>query len=104
MNIHFPQLERKSQLFSHLLIAFAAFTVLVLALSLSRHTVIRFSATSLYMPAAYTENSDLPVAVPAPVLPATVQVIATATPQPAGDNMATVSTHLPIRAPMPSVP
>ncbi|HEY5730834.1 MAG TPA: hypothetical protein VIS72_12335 [Anaerolineales bacterium] len=104
MNIHFPQVERKSQLFSHLLIAFAAFTVLVLALSLSPHTAIRFSATSMYMPAAYTKNSDWPVAVPAPVSPATVQVLATATPQPAGDNMTVVSTHLPIRAPMPSVP
>lgn len=104
MNIHFPQVERKSQLFSHLLIVFATFMVLVLALSLSRHTAIRFSAISLYMPAAYTENSDLPVAVPAPVSRATVQVIVTATPQPAGDNMAVVSAHLPIRAPMPSVP
>jgi hypothetical protein len=31
-------------------------------------------------------------------------VIVTATPQPASNNMTVVSTHLPIRAPMPSVP
>lgn len=104
MNIHFPQVERKSQLFSHLWAAFATFTVLILVLSLSRHIAIRLSIPSRYMPAAYTENSDLPAVVPAPLSPSTVQVIATATPQPSGDNMTAVSAHLPIRVPMPSVP
>jgi hypothetical protein len=103
MNIHFQQVERKSQSFTYLLVVFAVFTILMMTLSLSRHIAIRLSAPSLPMPAAYTENSELPAAIRAPIAPTAGVVIVITTPQPAG-NIAVTLVHQPIPAPMPSVP
>lgn len=103
MNIHFQQVERKSQSFTYLLVVFAVFTILMMTLSLSRHIAIRLSAPSTSMPAAYTENSELPAAIRAPIAPTAGSTIITTTPQPAG-NIAVTLVHQPIPAPMPSVP
>ncbi len=102
MNIHFQPIEKKSQLFSYLLVVFGTFTVLMLVLSMSRQVDIHFSVPAISIQAVQPVNSDLPVAVPAPLPPAeATQVIAT--PAPIG-NAATSLAPQPIPAPAPSVP
>jgi hypothetical protein len=102
MNVHFVQVERKSQLFSYLLAAFAIFTVLMFALSLSRHAELHWSVSAVTVQAAQAENSDLPVAIPAPLPPAEVtQPIVT--PEPAGTTPSSLVPQV-IPAPVPSVP
>lgn len=103
MNIHYQQVERKSQSFNHLLVVCAVFTILILTLSLSRHIAISLSAPSLSMPVAYMENSELPVAIRAPIAPTAGSAIVATTPHPAG-NITVALVHQPIPAPMPSVP
>lgn len=102
MNIHFPQVERKSQLFSHLLIAFAAFTVLMLILSFYRQIDLRLSIPSVSMQTAHTAINDGPVPVPAPLPPAT-QAQAISTPEPI-ENPSVILAPQVIPAPVPSVP
>lgn len=101
MNIHFSQVEKKSQLSSYLLVAFATFTVLMLVLSMSRQVEIHFSVPAILIQAVQPVNSDLPVAVPAPMPPAeATQVIVT--PAPTGNANTSLAQAIP--APMPSVP
>ena len=102
MNIHFSQVERKSQVFSYLLAAFAVFTVSMLALSLSRHTVIHWPAPSTSSQAIQTVDNHLPIAVPAPLPPAE-QAQPVPTPEPAGTAPAILVPQA-IHAPAPSVP
>jgi hypothetical protein len=102
MNIHYPQVERKSQLSSYLLAAFAIFTVLMFALSLSRHAGLHWAVPTVTVQAAQAENSDLPVAIPAPPPPAEVtQPIVT--PEPAGNTPSILVPQV-IPVPAPSVP
>jgi hypothetical protein len=100
MNIYYPQVERRSQLSSYLLAACAVFTVLMLALSLSRNAGMHWSVHSLSVQAVETEDSGLPVAIPAPLPPAGQAVT---TPEPAGSAPSVLIPQA-IPAPLPSVP
>ena len=102
MNIHFQQVEKKSQLFSYILAAFAVFTVVMLTLSISRHADLHLSIPSVSLQAVHSENTNLPVAIPAPLPPAE-QAQTNATPEPFGNSQA-VLVPLAIAAPIPSVP
>lgn len=102
MNIHFPQTERKSHLVSQLLVAVVAFTLLMVALHLSRGVEIHFSVPSISIQAVQPANSDLPVAVPAPLPPAEATT-ANSTPEPDG-NATSILVPQAIPAPAPSVP
>jgi hypothetical protein len=96
MNIHYPRVERRSQLSSYLLAAFAVFTALMFVLSLSRHAELHWSMPSVTMHTAQGENRDLPVPVPAPRPP-------TVTAGPAAEIAPLSAPHV-IPAPAPSVP
>ncbi len=98
MNIHFQQVEKKSQIFSYILVVFAVFVALMLTLSISRHFELQPSIPDISMPAVHSE----PVAIPAPLPPAE-QAQTIATPEPFG-NSQTVLVPQAIAAPMPSVP
>ena len=102
MNIHFPQVERKSQLFSYLVAASATFTMLMLGPSLSRQVEIHLSIPPISMQAAGPTNGDTPVAIPAPVPPiqSTESISA---PGLAGD-VPVILVPETIPAPVPSVP
>lgn len=102
MNIHFPQTERKSHLVSQLLVAVVAFTLLMVALRVSRGVEIHFSIPSISIQAVQPVNSDLPIAVPAPLPPAE-QPQAIVTPEAAG-NATSILVPQAIPAPAPSVP
>lgn len=102
MNIHFQPVEKKSQLASYLLVAFATFTALMLVLSMSRQVEVRFSVPSISIQAIQPVNSDLPIAIPAPLPPAEA-TNASSTPEPVG-NASLHPVPQVIRAPMPSVP
>jgi hypothetical protein len=102
MNIHFQQVEKKSQVFSYVLAAFAVFTVVMLTLSFSRQVELRLSMPSTSMQADHSGNTDVPVAVPAP-LPPVEQAQITVTPEPFGNSQAVLAPQA-IAAPMPSVP
>ena len=102
MNIHFMQVERKSQVLSYLLAAFAVFTTSMLALSLGRHAEIHWSAPATSSQAIQIVDQHLPVAVPAPLPPAG-QAQAVLTPEPAGAAPA-ILVPQGIPAPAPSVP
>ena len=102
MNIHFMQVERKSQLPSYLLAAFGIFTALMLTLSLGRHAEIHWSAPAASSQAILTVDQHLPVAVPAPLPPAG-QAQSVLTPEPAGTATAILVPQV-IPAPAPSVP
>lgn len=71
MNIHFSQVENRSQLFSYLRAAFAICTVMMLILSFSHF----FEQRSIILPSTssqvvHTESNNVPVAIPAPHPPA----------------------------------
>ena len=102
MNIHFAQVERKVQLSSYLLAAFAIFTALMLALSLSRHADLHWSVPSTARQVTGSVDSDLPVPVPAPLPPADVTQ-STVTPEPPGDSQSILMPQV-IAVPMPSMP
>ena len=102
MNIHFQPVEKKSQLSSYLLAAFATFTVLLLVLNMSRQVEVHFSVPSISIQAVQPVNRDLPVAVPAPLPPAEATT-ANSTPEPDGNAMSMVIPQA-IPAPAPSVP
>ena len=102
MNIHFSQVERKSQVFSYLLAAFAVFTASMLALSLGRHAAIHWSAPVTSSQAIQIVDQHLPVAVPAPLPPAE-QAQALLTPEPAGTAPAILVPQV-IPAPAPFMP
>ena len=101
MNIHFSQVERRSQFFSYLLAAFAIYTVVMLTLSFDRyfeHRQTMLHSTSSQV--VQSESGPLRVAIPAPLPPAEqIQISATALPS-VGDNP--VPQVVPI--PVPSVP
>jgi hypothetical protein len=101
MNIHFSQVERRSQLFSYLLAAFALYTVMMLILSLNNyfeHRGTMLSSNSSQV--AHTESSSVPVVIPAP-LPPTDQIQIIVTPLPSiGSNP--IPQAVPV--PAPSVP
>lgn len=102
MNIHFQPVEKKSLLSSYLLVAFATFTVLMLALSMSRQVEVYFSVPAISIQAVQPVNSDLPVAIPAPLPPAETTT-ANSTPEPDGNAMS-IAIPQAIPAPAPSVP
>ena len=102
MNIHFSQVERRSQWSSYMLAAFAVFTVLMFALSLSRHAELHWSVRSVSVQATQIENSDVPVAIPAP-LPPVEQAQPIATPEPAGSARSILVPQI-VPVPVPSVP
>ena len=102
MNIHFPQVERRSQLSSYILAAFAIFTVLMFALSLSRHVELHWSVPSVSIQVAQAENNDFPAVIPAPLPPA-VQTQASVTLEPAAEAPAVLVPQV-IPAPLPYVP
>lgn len=102
MNIHFQPVEKKSQLSSYLLVAFAIFTVLMLVLSMSRQVEIHFSVPSISIQAVQPVKSDQPVAVPAPLPPAEATT-ANSTPAPTGNANTSLAPQA-VPAPAPSVP
>jgi hypothetical protein len=102
MNIHFQQIEKKSQLFSHILAAFAVFTVVVLTLSFVRQAELRLFIPTVSIQAVHSENTLVPVAIPAPLPPAE-QAQTIVTPEPFVNSQA-VLVPQPVAAPMPSVP
>jgi hypothetical protein len=102
MNIHFPQVERRSQLSSHILAAFAILVALMFVLSLVRHVEFHWSIPSVSVQTAQIENSDMPVAIPAP-LPPVGQTQVIVTPEPAWKTTSVLVPQA-IPAPAPSVP
>lgn len=102
MNIHFPQTARKSHLVSQLLVAVVAFTLLILALHVSRGVEIHFSVPSISIQAVQPANNEVPVAIPAPLAPANA-TLAVSTPAPAGSIQTTLAPQ-PIPVPASSVP
>ncbi|MEO5886152.1 MAG: hypothetical protein ABIQ77_00675 [Anaerolineales bacterium] len=102
MNIHFQQVEKKSQVFSYMLAGLAVFTVLMLILGFSRHIELQLSIPSVSMQAVHSENTNMPVAIPAPLPPAE-QAQTIVTPEPFGNSQAVLVPQA-IAAPMPSVP
>lgn len=102
MNIHFQQVEKKSQVFSYILAAFAVFTIVMLALSFSRQANLRLPIPSVSLQAVHSENTHMPVAIPAPLPPAE-QTQTIATPELFGNSQAVLVPQA-IAAPMPSVP
>ena len=102
MNIHFQPVEKKSQLYSYMLVAFATFTVLMLVLSMSRQVEIHLSVPVISIQAVQPVNNDLPVAVPAPLPPAKANP-AFSTPEPTGNAVTSLAPQA-IPVPVPSVP
>jgi hypothetical protein len=102
MNIHFPQLEKRSQVFSYTFIVLATFIVLSITLGLSRHTELHLSIPSILIPVERTENMNWPVAIPAPT-PPVQQTPAIAVPEAAENGQAALVPQA-ILVPMPSVP
>ena len=102
MNIHFAQVERRSQLSSYLLAAFAIVTVLMFALRLSHYAELHWSFPSVTVPAAQVENNDLPIPIPAPSPPAEQPPAVTMTDP--GKNTQSISVTQAIAVPMPSMP
>ena len=102
MNIHFSQVERKSQVVSYLLAAFAVFTAFMLTLSLIRDAEFHWFVPSTAVQAVQTIGNDLPIAIPAPLPPAE-EAPAIATPEPVGSSPSILVPQV-IAAPMPSVP
>lgn len=102
MNIHYSQVEKKSQAASYLLAALAIATALMMTLSLNRHAEIHWSAAATSGQVDQTVDSHLPVAIPAPLPPAEqVQVIGA--PELVADTQP-ISVPQVIPAPAPSVP
>jgi len=100
MNIHFPQVEKRSQLSSYLLAAFAICTLTMLVLSFSHFFENRWSMPSVSSQVVHAESNIVPVAIPAPV-PPTDQIQISVTPLPSvGENP--VPQAVPV--PVPSVP
>ncbi len=102
MNIHFPPVQRKSQLISYLLAIFTTFTMLMLTISLSHQAEIRLSAPSVPAQAVQPADNDAPVAVRSS-LPPTEMTQAISTPEPIG-NVSLPPVPQAIHAPSPSVP
>jgi hypothetical protein len=102
MNIHFPQVQRKSQLISYLLAIFTTFTMLMLTLSLSHQAEIRISIPPVSIQAAQFADNDAPAAIRAS-LPPTETTQAISTPEPVG-NVSLPPVPQAIHAPAPSVP
>jgi len=70
MNIYFPQVEKRSQVFAHVLAAFAISVALMLALSFNQYFAHRWSISSASSEIVSAEMSNVPVAIPAPLPPA----------------------------------
>lgn len=102
MNIHFQQVERKSQVFSYMLAGIALFTMLMLALSFIRMAELRLSVPSVSSPTTQTEKTNIPAAIAAP-MPPNEQVPSVATPEPAGNTQSILVPQI-VPAPAPSVP
>ena len=101
MNIHFPQVERRSQVFSYMLAVFALFTLLMLLLSFMRMAELRLPVPGTSIHTAQTEKTNIPVAVPAP-MPPMEQAHSIVTPEPVG-NTQTILVPQIVPAPAPSV-
>jgi hypothetical protein len=100
MNIHFSQIERRSQLFSYLLVAFAICTLMMLILSFSRYFENRWTMPSASAQMVYSESASVPVAIPAPHPPAEqIQISITFMPS-GGENPVPQVVAIPV----PSVP
>jgi hypothetical protein len=102
MNIHIPQVERKSELFSYLLAAFAVFTLLMLSLSFIRMAELRLPVPSVDIYQPQTEKTNMPVAIPAPI-PPVEQVQSIVTPEAAANTQSILVPQI-VPAPAPSVP
>jgi hypothetical protein len=85
MNIYFAQVEKRSNLFSYLLAAFAISTILMLILSFSNYFEDHWDIPSTSSQAISVESRNLPVAIPIPVPPAD-QVQISVTPLPRSAN------------------
>ena len=101
MNIHLSQVERKTPFASYLLAAFAMFTMVMLALSFSRHAELHWSVPSTSGQVIHTVDNNLPAAVPAPSPPAGLAQ-PVVTPEPVGAGSAIPVPQV-IPAPVPSV-
>lgn len=102
MNIHFLQVERRSQLFSYLLAAFAVFTLLMLSLSFIGIAELRLSVLTVDAYQAQAEKMKIPVAIPAPT-PPVEQVQSIVIPEAAANTQLILAPQI-VRAPAPSVP
>lgn len=100
MNIYFEQVEKKSQVFSYLLITVAVFTLSMLTLNASWHTEFHRSMPSSAVQRVYTVDSNIPMAISVP-LPPQEHVQMTTMPVPS-----TTPAPLPqaVPAPTPDVP
>lgn len=101
MNIHFEQVDRKSQTVSYLLVAFAIFLALLFVISRVRHVELHWSIPSVSIQTAQIEHS-MPVAISAP-LPPNEATNAISTPKPEGNTMLIAIPQV-IPAPAPSMP
>lgn len=102
MNIQFPQVDRRSQLSSRILTAFAICMAVMLMLSLVRHVEIRWSIPYVSVQTTQIEHNDIPLAISAPLPPAEATQ-AISTPEPDGNAMSILMPQA-IPAPAPSVP
>lgn len=98
MNIYYPQVEKRSQLSTYLLVVFVICTVLMLILSFNRFSENRWNMSSASSQVVSAESISIPVAIPAPVPPAE-QIQVAAAPLPAGANPVPQA----VPAPAPSV-
>jgi len=69
MNIHFPQVDKRSQLSSYFLAAFAICTAMMLILSFGQFFEQRWSMPSGSSQVVPAESTSVPVAIPAPLPP-----------------------------------
>ena len=100
MNIYFLQVEKRSQLFSYLLAAFAICMVLMLVLSFNQSFANRWAMPSASSQVVRAESNNVPVPIPAPQPPAEQLQLANASVPADGENPVPQV----IAIPVPSVP
>ena len=99
MNTYFLQVEKRSQLSSYLLAAFAICTLIMLILSFNQSLENRWSMPSASSQVVHSESS-VPVAIPAPLPPAEqIQMSNTSLPSGGANPVPQV-----VPIPVPSVP
>jgi hypothetical protein len=92
MNIHFQPVGKRSQIFSYILVASAVFMISMLTLSFSRHAELHLFIPSISMQAIHSDNTNVPVAIPAPLPPAE-HAHAMVTPEPFANSQAALMTQ-----------
>ena len=100
MNIYVPQVEKRFQLSSYLLAAFAICTLMMLILSFSHYFENRWTMPSASSQVVPAESTSVPVPIPAPLPPAEqIQMSNTSLPSGSANPVPQV-----VAIPVPSVP